>query len=80
LAFAITRQGDVLAYVDSQLVGYVPQSNIGTTNGPQNAGAVARMTGPAMPVVLLSPTLGLSTTAGTTQTLTSDFIGAFQER
>jgi hypothetical protein len=80
LAFAITRIGDVLAYVDTQLVGYIPQSNINTPGNPQNAGAVARMTAPTLPSALLTPTLGMSTTAGTTQTMTVDFQSALQER
>lgn len=81
LAFQVTRQGDVLAFVDSQLVGYVPQSNINTTNGPQNAGAVARILAPTMPTVPLGLTAVVSngaTAAATTMTM--DFHGAFQER
>jgi len=57
LAIYITRQGDVEFYADTQLVGFVPQSNIGTTNGPNNAGCVARLTAPTLPTVPLSPTI-----------------------
>lgn len=80
LAFEITRQGDVLAYVDSQLVGYVPQSNIGTTNGPQNAGAVARISAPTLTAVVLNPTLALVQSSTTVKTMTADFFMASKER
>jgi hypothetical protein len=80
LAFEITRQGDVLAYVDSQLVGYVPPSNIGTTNGPQNAGAVARLTAPTLTAVVLNPTLAIIQTVATAITMTVDFFQAQKER
>jgi hypothetical protein len=80
LAFYITRLGDVLAYVDNQLVGFVPQSNIGTTNGPQNAGAVARITAPSLPTAVLSPTLGVQTSSAAIKTVTFDFLNAQKER
>lgn len=80
LAFQITRQGDVLAFVDSQLVGFVPQSNIGTTNGPQNAGAVSRITAPTLTAVVLTPTLAIQTANSTVDALQVDFHGAFKER
>jgi hypothetical protein len=80
LAFAITRLGDILAYVDTQLVGYVPQSNIGTTNGPQNAGAVARITAPTLTAVALSPTLAIQTANSSVDTLQADFLAAMKER
>ena len=81
LAFYINRAGDVLAFVDTQLVGFVPQSNIGTTNGPQNAGAVARMTAPSLTTAILNPTLAIiqgGTTASCTMQV--DFFGAYKER
>jgi hypothetical protein len=80
LAFYITRLGDVLAYVDTQLVGFVPQSNIGTTNGPQNAGAVARITAPSLTTAVLNPTLALIQTSTTVVTMTADFFQAQKER
>jgi hypothetical protein len=80
-AFYITRTGDILAYIDSQLVGFIPQSNIGTTNNPQNAGAVARMTGPTLTTVVLNPTIAI-VQAGTnaSRTATVDFFQAQKER
>jgi len=80
LAFYITRLGDILAYVDTQLVGFIPQSNIGTTGNPQNAGAVARISAPTITTVLCTPSIGMATTSGTTQTLDVDFITVEQER
>lgn len=65
VAFYITRLGDVLAYVDTQLVGFIPQSNIGTSGNPQNAGAVARITAPSLTSAVLNPTLAIIQT-GTT--------------
>lgn len=81
LAFYIDRFGNVLAYVDTQLVGFVPQSNIGTTNGPQNAGAVARLTTPTMPTANLALTacVGNGATAAAT-TMTMDFHCMQKER
>lgn len=81
LGFYVNRQGDVLAFLDTQLVGYIPQSNLGTTGNPQATGAVARITAPAATAVNLTPTMGIvqgGTTAGATMTV--DFFGAYQER
>lgn len=80
LAFYITRLGDVLAYVDSQLVGFIPQSNIGTTGNPQNAGAVARITAPTLTTAVLNPTLALTTSAASTTVMTADFMQVSKER
>ncbi|EKS9794829.1 MULTISPECIES: hypothetical protein [Burkholderia] len=81
LAFEVSRTGNVRAYIDKQLVGYVPQSLLGTSNGPQNVGAVAALTSPALPTANLALTAAINTgtnAAGTSMTL--DFIGAFKER
>lgn len=81
LGIYITRFGDVLFYVDSQLAGFVPQSNIATTNGPQNAGAVARLTAPTLPTANLAPTLLFSNGAtAAIATATVDFHQAQKER
>lgn len=80
IAFYITRLGDVLAYVDTQLVGFIPQSNIGTTNNPQNAGAVSRITAPSLTTAVLAPTLSVQTNATGAATLQVDFIQAQKER
>jgi hypothetical protein len=80
-AFYITRTGDILAYVDTQLVGYMQQSQINTPNNPQNAGAVARITAPTLTAVVLTPTIGIvqtGTNAG--RTMTVDFFQAQKER
>jgi hypothetical protein len=81
LAIYVTRQGDVEFYADTQLVGFVPQSNIGTTNGPNNAGAVARLTAPTLPTVPLAPTIVFGN--GATAAIiagTADFHQAQKER
>lgn len=80
LAFYITRQGDILAYVDTQLVGYVPQSNIGTSGNPQNAGAVARITAPTLTTAVLAPLLNVQTNSAAAKTVTFDFVQAQKER
>jgi hypothetical protein len=75
------RMGDILAFVDTQLVGFVPQSNLGTPGNPQNAGAVARVAGTAYTAtaVALTPTIAIwSSTASATATF--DFLTALQER
>lgn len=80
LAFYITRLGDILAYVDTQLVGFIPQSNIGTTGNPQNAGAVARITAPTLTTALLTPSVGIAAAAGATRSIDIDYLQAQRER
>lgn len=82
LAFYQTRSGDILAYVDTQLVGFVPQSNIGTTGNPQNAGAVARILGTAYTAttVNLTPTVCAWSGSGAATGPTMDFLTVEQER
>jgi hypothetical protein len=80
LAFYITRLGDILAFVDTQLVGYIPQSQLTTTGNPQNAGAVARLTGPSLTSAVLNPTIALIQTSTTVVTMTVDFQQYQKER
>jgi len=82
IAFYQTRLGDILAYIDTQLVGFVPQSNLGTPNNPQNAGAVARILGTSYTATTanLAPTICTWQSGGTASTLTLDFLMASQER
>ena len=80
LAFFSDRNGNLLAYVDTQLVGFVPQSNIGTTGNPQNAGAVARLTPTSLTAVNLTPMLATVQLGTTNMTMAADFHGVFQER
>lgn len=80
LAFEVTRQGDILAYVDTQLVGFIPQSNIGTSGNPQNAGAVARITAPSITTAVMKPTLAIQTDSAAAKTMTVDFLVASKER
>ena len=76
----VTRSGDVLAFVDTQLVGFIPQSNIATPGNPQNAGAVARITGPSLTTATLNPTVGFTQAGTVAVTAKVDFMGAFRER
>jgi hypothetical protein len=80
LAFYITRLGDILAYVDTQLVGYLPQSQLNTSGNPQNAGAVARISAPTLTTAVLNPTLALVQTGTTVKTMTVDFFQVQKER
>lgn len=80
LAFYITRLGDVLAFVDTQLVGYIPQSQIGTAGNPQNAGAVARITAPSLTTAALNVTLAVQTNSANARTMTVDYVGVNKER
>lgn len=81
-AFYQTRQGDILAYVDTQLVGFVPQSNIGTVNNPQNAGAVGRILGTSYTAtaVVLTPTIGIWSSSASSSAAVFDFVTVEQER
>lgn len=78
-AFYLNRQGDVLAFADEFLVGFIPQSGTGITS-PPNAGALARLTAPTLTAVNLNPTMAIQSGTATSKTLTLDFIGAFKER
>jgi len=82
LAFYQNRSGDILAFIDTQLVGFVPQSNLGTPNNPQNSGPVARILGTSYTAtsVNLAPTVCAWESNGTASTLTLDFLLASQER
>jgi len=80
LAFNIDRNGNILAFVDTQLVGFVPQSNLTTSGNPQNAGPVARLVPASLTTVNLNPTLALVQLGTTNMTMAADFFGAMQER
>lgn len=80
-AFYQNRLGDILVYVDTQLVGYLQQSQLNTLNNPQNAGAVARILGTSYTAtaVVLGPFISMfSSTASATSNW--DFITVEQER
>lgn len=79
LAFYLTRQGDVVAFVDSKLVGFIPQSGTGTQT-PPNAGPVARITAPVLTAVVLNPTIAIQSGTTGAKTLTLDYIAAQKER
>jgi hypothetical protein len=81
VGFYITRLGDVLAFLDTQLIGYIPQSQIGdVANGPLNAGAVARIIGPTLTTANLNPTIAINTSGTSTTVMTLDLFQAQKER
>lgn len=79
LAFYITRLGDILAYVDNQLVGYTIQSAT-PPNGPANNGFVARITAPTLTTAVLAPLINVQTNSAAAKTVTFDFMQAQKER
>jgi hypothetical protein len=83
LAFSVDRNGDVLAWVGSQLVGYIPQSGTGPNLPPLNQGFSVRILSPAfanIPIVNLTPTLAMQSGAAASSTMTVDFVLAAKER
>jgi hypothetical protein len=85
LAWLVTRKGDVVAYVGSQLVGWIPQSGTGalnTSNYPALpvVGPTGRITAPTLTTANLTLTMAIKATAAAVKTLTVDFIGAWKER
>ena len=79
IAFYLTRQGDIVAFVDSKLVGFIPQSGTGTQS-PPNAGVVARITAPALTAVVLNPTIALQSGTTGAKTLILDYVAVQKER
>jgi hypothetical protein len=79
LAFYLNRQGDILAFIDQKLVGFIPQSGTGTQT-PPNAGAVSRIVAPSLTAVVLNPTIALQAGTAAAKTLTLDFIQVQKER
>lgn len=82
LGFYVTRQGDIAAFIDTDLVGYIPQNLLGTTGNPLGAGPIGRILGTAYTAgaTLLAPTVCTWNSNGTASTMTLDFITAAQER
>lgn len=78
--FYVNRQGDVLAFVDTNLVGFIPQSNLGTAGNPQNVGPVARITAPTLTTANLNPTIGFTQAGTTVVTADVDFFQVQKER
>jgi hypothetical protein len=80
LAFYLNRQGDVLAFVAGQLVGYIPSAGTGANTPPQT-GPNSRMIAPPLTAVNLNLTMavGNGATAAIT-TGTADFHLCHKER
>lgn len=77
LAFAIDRNGNVGAYVGSQLVGFVPQSGVGSVN--PSRGACAKFA-PSLTTANLNLTLGVLSGTASSKTMAADFVTAQKER
>ena len=73
LGFHVDRLGNLFAYVDSQLVGFVPVQNA------NNVGAVAS-SAPTFTTANLNPTLAIQSGTASSKTMTADFIMAAKER
>lgn len=80
MAFYINRNGDVLAFVDSALVGYITQNLTGTAGNPNGSGPVARIVAPSLTTANLTPTAALTQAGTTAITGTLDFMQAQKER
>lgn len=82
LAFHQNRNGDIIAFADSALVGFIPQSQINTPGNPLNAGPTARILASAYTAsaVGLVPTAAVWESNGTIASVTLDFLTAMQER
>ncbi|MDR8026495.1 hypothetical protein KPA93_25060 [Burkholderia cenocepacia] len=77
LAFAIDRNGNVGAYVGGQLVGFIPQSGVGSVN--PSRGACAKFA-PTLTTANLNLTLGVLSGTASSKTMTADFVTAQKER
>lgn len=73
LAWTIDRNGDVMAFIGSDLVGWQSQNT--ATLGP-----VFRITAPTLPTANLNVTLAVQSGTATAKTMTVDFVLAAQER
>jgi|SRR3990172_3522957 len=78
LGFYLQRDGSIIAFVDDQLVGFVPQSGSGSTL--PNRGPAARITPAALATVDLNPTLALQSGTASSKTMTADFFAVMKER
>lgn len=77
LGFYIDRNGQINAFVDSQLVGWIPQSGTGTTL--PNRGPVGTFS-PTLTTATLNLTLAVKSGTASAKTMTSDFVMVAQER
>lgn len=79
LGFAMDRSGNIAAYVGTQLVGWLPQSErpAGQVAGPVGWLAVTQAN---LAAVALSPTLAVQSGTATAKTMNVDFFLAAKER
>lgn len=83
LGFSMDRNGNVQAWVGSQLVGNVPLAGTGSVLPPGNQGPVAAINSPAtanIPIVNLTPTMAMQSGTTASSTMTVDFVLAAKER
>lgn len=79
LGFEVTRTGDVLAFVGTQLVGFIPQSGTATLTPPQRGGQ-ARLSAPTLTTANLNHTLAVRSGTTASTTMTVDFSMVAKER
>lgn len=77
LAFYADGKGNLMAFVDTQLVGFIPQSGVGSST--PRRGAVASGA-PSFTTATLNPTLALKSGTASSKTMTVDFITVAKER
>jgi hypothetical protein len=81
LGFEITASGEIKVFGGTNLVGFRPQSGTAAqTTPPPVGGPVARFRPSALPVVAMSPTLGVQAGAASQATMNVDFVLASKER
>jgi len=72
------RTGDILVFVNSNMIGYLPVSGTGTVQ--PNRGPVAALRSATVTTALLNPTVALISGTTASTTLTADLVLAARER
>lgn len=85
LGWYVNRNGNVYAFVGSQLVGWIPQSGTGGVNAAGVSllpvvGPVAELTGPSLTTATLNFTVAVQSGTATSKTMQVDFAMAAKER
>jgi|SRR6516164_1308538 len=78
VGFEITDNGDLSAYLGTNLVGFQPQS--GTGSAVATRGKVLRIAAPSYPTANLSPMIAILAGDTSSPTLTVDFVMVAKER
>lgn len=77
LAWSFDGKGNVYAYVNGNMVGYIPQSGTGSTT--PNRGGVASFS-PTLTTATLNPTLAIQSGTTSSKSMSVDFVLAARER